>query len=284
MLSGDPAAVRAIDGSFALVAVDGITVRMARSMDRPMRYFLAKRQKGPALYVADRVDTLQRALERDGLGGAVSSELHADGARALRRRTVARRLSRSRSDVHAIFHAAAQRFRPIWMRSVGATSPRWPMKSAKWLTRHRTQRARRTDRRRLFRRHRQRRGVPGHLSRDAEARAVAGPAESVRPESRRRSRRRAGAIVSGPLGLSLFLEEIDAVLDDLDVAETLRVIEDYKTLDVECAAMGLRLCQGIRERYPEWRHLADGDGGDENLKDYPLEAAASSRSAVSSTT
>ena len=69
----------------------------------------------------------------------------------------------------------------------------------------------------------------------------------------------------------MFLEEIDASPEDLDVEETLRVIEDYKTLDVECAAMGLRLCQGIRERYPEWRHLADGDGGDENLKDYPLE-------------
>jgi hypothetical protein len=35
--------------------------------------------------------------------------------------------------------------------------------------------------------------------------------------------------------------------------------------------MGLRLCRGVRERYPEWRHLADGDGGDENLKDYPIE-------------
>src|SRR4029077_8290891 len=34
------------------------------------------------------------------------------------------------------------------------------------------------------------------------------------------------------------------------------------------------LCQGIRERYPEWRYLADGDGGDENLKDYPLQANA----------
>src|SRR5262249_488037 len=24
-------------------------------------------------------------------------------------------------------------------------------------------------------------------------------------------------------------------------------------------------------RYPEWRYLIDGDGGDENLKDYPIE-------------
>ena len=69
VLSGDPAAVRAIDGSFALVAIDGRTVRMARSMDRPMRYFLAKRHEGPALFVADRIDTLQRALDDAGLGG-----------------------------------------------------------------------------------------------------------------------------------------------------------------------------------------------------------------------
>jgi asparagine synthase (glutamine-hydrolysing) len=40
---------------------------MARSLDRPMRYFLAKRQEGPALFVADRIDTLQRALEEAGL-------------------------------------------------------------------------------------------------------------------------------------------------------------------------------------------------------------------------
>jgi asparagine synthase (glutamine-hydrolysing) len=78
----------------------------------------------------------------------------------------------------------------------------------------------------------------------------------------------------GRLGLTLFLEEIDAPPDGLDVCETLRVLEDYKPLDVECATMGLRLCRGIRERYPEWRHLADGDGGDENLKDYPIEENA----------
>src|SRR5260221_3705911 len=63
---GDAAGVRAIDGSFALVASEGITVRMARSMDRPLRYFLAKRHEGPALYVADRIDTLHRALAADG--------------------------------------------------------------------------------------------------------------------------------------------------------------------------------------------------------------------------
>lgn len=46
VLTGDPGLIREIDGSFALVAADGIAVRLARSMDRPMRYFLAKRRKG----------------------------------------------------------------------------------------------------------------------------------------------------------------------------------------------------------------------------------------------
>src|SRR6187397_151990 len=69
VLTGDPVAIRAIDGSFALVAAEGIAVRLARSMDRPMRYFLAKRQEGPALYVADRIDTLHRALDAEGLAG-----------------------------------------------------------------------------------------------------------------------------------------------------------------------------------------------------------------------
>ena len=72
-------------------------------------------------------------------------------------------------------------------------------------------------------------------------------------------------------GLSMLLEEIEAAPGDLDACQTIRVLEDYKALDVECASMGLRLCRGIRDRYPDWRHLADGDGGDENLKDYPIE-------------
>src|SRR5256712_623500 len=73
------------------------------------------------------------------------------------------------------------------------------------------------------------------------------------------------------LGLGLFLEPIEADLAALDAAETIRVLEDYKPLDVECASMGITLCRGIRARYPDWKYLVDGDGGDENLKDYPIE-------------
>src|SRR5947207_7331418 len=53
--------------------------------------------------------------------------------------------------------------------------------------------------------------------------------------------------------------------------QAIRVIEDYHPLDVECAAAGLCLLRGIRERYPSRKYLLDCDGGDENLKSYPLE-------------
>jgi asparagine synthase (glutamine-hydrolysing) len=73
------------------------------------------------------------------------------------------------------------------------------------------------------------------------------------------------------LGLSMFLEPIEADVSALDVNATIRVTEDYKPLDIESATMALALGHGIRTRYPDWRYLIDGDGGDENLKDYPIE-------------
>jgi asparagine synthase (glutamine-hydrolysing) len=73
------------------------------------------------------------------------------------------------------------------------------------------------------------------------------------------------------LGLGLFLEPIEADPATLDVRETIRLVEDYKALDIESATMAVALCRGIRARYPDWRCLIDGDGGDENLKDYPIE-------------
>ncbi|MEO8353826.1 MAG: asparagine synthase-related protein, partial [Chthoniobacteraceae bacterium] len=72
-------------------------------------------------------------------------------------------------------------------------------------------------------------------------------------------------------GHGLFHEPIEANGSAFDFAEAIRLVEDYKPLDIECAAMGLALCRGIRARYPDWRWLVDGDGGDENLKDYPIE-------------
>jgi asparagine synthase (glutamine-hydrolysing) len=72
--------------------------------------------------------------------------------------------------------------------------------------------------------------------------------------------------------LEMLGECIEVSSSTLDPLRAVAVIEDYKPLDVECAAVNLALLAEIRGRYPEWHLLVDGDGGDENLKDYPIEA------------
>ncbi len=75
LLATDAAAVLEIDGSFALVAQDpqnlndGERVVLARSLDRPLRYFLAKAADGPVLIVAERIDEIAAELGRRGWAG-----------------------------------------------------------------------------------------------------------------------------------------------------------------------------------------------------------------------
>src|SRR5690242_5875640 len=72
LLAADVDQVLGIDGSFALVAQDGERVLLARSLDRPMRYFLAKASAGPVLIVAERIDEIAAELARRGW----SSQFH----------------------------------------------------------------------------------------------------------------------------------------------------------------------------------------------------------------
>src|SRR6266850_1157699 len=69
LLASDLGAVLCIDGSFALVAQDGERVVLARSLDRPLRYFLAKAADGPVLIVAERIDEIAAELARRGWAG-----------------------------------------------------------------------------------------------------------------------------------------------------------------------------------------------------------------------
>src|SRR5256714_11139085 len=66
LLASDPSAVLQLDGSFAIVAQDGERVVLARSLDRPLRYFLAKAVDGPVLIVAERIDEIAAELARHG--------------------------------------------------------------------------------------------------------------------------------------------------------------------------------------------------------------------------
>ena len=66
LLAADASVALEIDGSFALVAQDGERVLLARSLDRPLRYFLAKAVDGPVLIVAERIDEIAAELARRG--------------------------------------------------------------------------------------------------------------------------------------------------------------------------------------------------------------------------
>src|SRR5437773_1850744 len=66
LLAGDANALLDVAESFALVVQDGECVLLARSLDRPMRYFLAKAHDGPVLIVAERIDEIAKELSRQG--------------------------------------------------------------------------------------------------------------------------------------------------------------------------------------------------------------------------
>jgi asparagine synthase (glutamine-hydrolysing) len=254
------------------VTWEGVTVRLARSLDRPMRYFLAKRQEGPALYVADRIDTLHKALATDGL----ADQFHPSYTRMVPAHYLVEVALVGCPDPDPIYrrfftpktNSLPPTLDAIGERYVGAMAA----EVEKWLTQIESRSSAVSPI-----------GVAFSGGIDSGAVFLVVYHTMLRLGL---SPSRLKAFVlnlgDGPdvgqarrflaaLGLSLFLEEIEAAPEGLDVTETLQVIEDYKPLDLQCAAMGLALCRGIRARYPDWRHLADGDGGDENLKDYPIE-------------
>lgn len=265
---GPAEAVREIDGSFALVAKNGKVVRLARSLDRPLRYFLAKRHEGPALVVAQRIDAIWNWLKQEGFA--------------------------------AQFHPSYTRMVPahyvVQIQLVGCPDPD-PVYE-RFFTPARN--AFPTDRQQLGE------NYIGALAREIQGWLASLPADEpigvcfsggidsgavflvtyhcLLKMGLNPARLKAFTLSmdGGPdlqqartfldrLGLGLFLEPIEADPASLDPFETIRVVEDYKSLDVESATMALALCRGIRARYPDWRFLIDGDGGDENLKDYPIE-------------
>ena len=61
----------------------------------------------------------------------------------------------------------------------------------------------------------------------------------------------------------IYLEVVDVPREALSWRDAIRVIEDYKPLDVQSATMGLALLKALRKRYPDWKYLIDGAGGDE---------------------
>jgi asparagine synthase (glutamine-hydrolysing) len=268
--SGDPQAVRDIEGQFALVAADGVLVRMARSISRPLRFFIAKKSEGPCLIAADRIDVLHGWLKEQQL----DDQFHPSYTRMVPAHHLTEvtltgcpdpspRLDR--------FFAPERGGLPADVSILGAAYIRALADEVrKWLTTRATSGpvgvcfSGGIDSGSVFlvTLHvlKQLGESPSRLK--AFTLAVDGGGDDL-TQARR---------FLDSLGLGIFLEAIEAPASAVDWRRAIRIVEDYKPLDIQAAAMGLALTEGIRQRYPEWKYLLDGDGGDENLKDYPIEA------------
>lgn len=266
--SGDPAQVREIDGQFALIHKQGKIIRMARSIGRPLRYFIAKQHAGPVLVIAERIDTIWNWLKQEGLDG----QFHPSYTRMVPAHhltelalvgcpdpspTYTRFFDPQRNRLSTNFDEIGQAYigkladeLNKWLDRVGSNEPIGVLFSggidsgAVLLT--------------LYHLLLKRGQAPQRLKAftlDVDGRGGdAAQAQQFLDE----------------LDLGYLLERIEVPSTTISVNDAIKVLEDYKPLDVQSAAMTLALCRAIRARYPNWKLLVDGDGGDENLKDYPI--------------
>lgn len=266
--TGDPQKVRSIEGSFAIVAKDGPRVTMARSIGRPMRYFMAKQTAGPLLIVAERIDHIYEYLK--GLG------LHHQFNPAYTRMVPAHYVTRldvvgcpDPNPHYERYFVPERNQLPANLDDIGqAYVGAMANECRKWLEKIPVEEPV---------------GVLFSGGIDSGSVFLVMYHTMLKlGQSPARLKAFTLSVNNGPdaqqartfldeLGLSMFHEILEGSLTDLDCKEAIRVIEDYKQRDVEAATTTLALCKLIRNRYPDWKYLSDGDGGDENLKAYPIE-------------
>ncbi len=268
LLHGGADAARALHGSFALVVRDGPKVVLARSLDRPLRYFLAKEEQGPMLVVAERIDEIKAHLEELGYG----DQFHPSYTRMIPAHYVTQLQLIGCPDPNPVYERF---FDPP--REVLPPDPAVIGKAYVEALHHEVHAY--LDR------------VPAGepigvcFSGGIDSGAVLVSLErALRERGEAPTRLKAFTLNAGggsdvrqareflrAMQLEMLGEEIEVAPATLSPRAAIAVIEDYKPRDVECATVGLALLEKVRERYPDWRYLADGDGGDENLKDYPIE-------------
>jgi len=265
---GDTARLAATDGHFAVAARDGITVRLARTLGFPLRYFVAKMYHGPFLVVSDRIDTIFEWCEAQRIGWQFDpaytrmipahylveiDQIGCPDPVPRYTRFFNAPVGTAPADVSVIGEAYAR-------AALGATR-RWLSKlpsaapvgvafsggvdsTSAWL---------------LARRAAQDLGRDPDLLR-AFTLDFGGGTDAAQAES-----------VAAALGLTGSWERVEVPESQYDLRAAVAAIEDYHPLDVECAAAALCLLREVRTRHPHLRYVIDGDGGDENLKAYPME-------------
>ena len=268
--SGDVEAVRNIDGQFSLVSVEGKTIRMARSIGRPLRYFIAKRAVGPQLVIAERIDTIFDYLKEEGM----DDQFHPSYTRMVPAHYITKIELLGCPDPNPVytrfFTPQRNAYKSGSLEQIGKDYIAAVYNEIKkWL---------------------QFRAKSGPIGVTFSAGIDSGSVflltyHALKELGESPSRLKAFTLsIDGDgddliqareflrkLNLELFLEPIELDYNALDWKEAIQVVEDYKPLDIQSATMNLALLKGIRSRYPEWRFIIDGDGGDENLKDYPIE-------------
>jgi asparagine synthase (glutamine-hydrolysing) len=268
--SGDAEAVRKIDGQFSIVSVEGKTIRMVRSIGRPIRYFIAKRPEGPNLIIAERIDVIFDYLKKEGL----DHQFHPSYTRMAPAHYITKIELLGCPDPNPVY---TRFFTPernkynsgdiaqIGEKYIGTLYN----EIKKWL---------------------QLRAKTGPVGVTFSAGIDSGSVflltyHALKELGESPSRLKAFTLsVDGDgadliqarkflsaLNLEMFLEPVELDFKSLNWKNAVKVVEDYKPLDIQSATMNLALLQGIRSRYPEWKYMIDGDGGDENLKDYPIE-------------
>lgn len=267
--SGEADQVAKLRGQFALVHRDGEHVYLARSLGRPLRYFLAKQVAGPCLIVAERMDQIRDYLCENGL----EDQFHPSYTRMIPAHHVVtlqligcpdpnpqyvryftpqqNQLPANRDQIGKVYIGCVLQQLSDWLDQLPRSEPIGLMFSGGidsgslliLLNHLLLERGESPSRLKAF-------------TLSLEGGSDLSQARQFVQQAK----------------LEMLLEEVELPATAIDLKETIRIIEDYKPLDVQAAAMGVALCREIRNRYPEWTYLIDGDGGDENLKDYPIEA------------
>ncbi|MDO9580948.1 MAG: asparagine synthase-related protein [Bacteroidales bacterium] len=268
--SGDVEAIRKIDGQFSLVSIEGKTIRMARSIGRPIRYFIAKRPAGPNLIIAERIDIIFDYLKKEGL----DNQFHPSYTRLVPAHYITKIELLGCPDPNPVysrfFTPQRNKFTNWEPERIGENYIGILYNEIKkWL---------------------QYRAKTGPIGVTFSAGIDSGSVflltyHALKELGESPSRLKAFTLsIDGDgddliqarkfletLNLELFLEPIELDYSALDWKNAVKVVEDYKPLDIQAATMNLSLLQGIRSRFPDWKYIIDGDGGDENLKDYPIE-------------
>ena len=268
--SGKPADVRKIDGQFALVSIEGKMIHLARSIGRPLRYFIAKLAAGPCLVIAERIDTIYEYLKKEGL----DDQFHPSYTRMAPAHYITKVALLGCPDPSPVyerfFYPKRNKFKGNSIDEIGKVYMGVLYEEIKKWLRYRA--------------------TSGPIGVSFSAGIDSGSVflltyHALRELGESPSRLKAFTLsVDGggedlkqarkflnSLDMGLFLEPIEVSSSDLDWKTTVKIVEDYKPLDIQSATMNYALLNGIRSRYPDWKYMLSGDGGDENLKDYPIE-------------